>query len=164
MAAAAAAARIPTNISNPGYIVSTHAETNLKLMCYFLHYRRSTSCDTEAAVITLDTVQSMKTHKDWESNHVDVEAPELNNNDWARTFEAIDEWLHGCLGEFSKIPLAFVVWDKEAVTADPVTPATWPSKVDEMIGRAPHGKDTFFPVDNITIWEKIFTLTCSHEC
>ena len=108
-AATVAATGIPTNISNPGYVVSTCAKTNLKLMCYFLCYRRSTSHDTEAAVITLDAVRSMKTHKDWESNHVDVKAPEINDKDWARTFEAIDEWLHGCLGEFSKIPLAYVI-------------------------------------------------------
>ena len=42
-AAAAAAARIPTNISNPGYVVSTCAETNLKLMCHFLCYHRYNS-------------------------------------------------------------------------------------------------------------------------
>ena len=95
---------------------------------------------------------------------MDVEAPELNNKDWTRTFEAINEWLRGCLGEFSKIPLAYVVQDNEAVTADPVAPATWPSKVDEMIGRAPHSEDTFFPVDNVTVWEKISALTRSHEC
>ena len=100
-AAAAAATGIPVNISNPGYVVSTRAETNLKLMCYFLCYCRSTSRDTEAAIITLAAVRSMKTHKDWESNHVDIKAPELNDKDWARTFEAIDEWLCGCLGEFT---------------------------------------------------------------
>ena len=163
-AAAAAAAGIPANISNPGYVVSTRAETNLKLMCYFLQYRRSTSRDTEAAVITLDAVRSLKTHKDWEANHVDVEAPEINDKDWAWTFEAIDEWLRGCLGEFSKIPLAYVIRDNEAITADPVAPATWPSRVDEMIGRAPHGEDTFSPIDNVTVWEKISVLTRSHEC
>ena len=32
-AAAGAAAGIPANISNPGYVVSMRAETNLKLMC-----------------------------------------------------------------------------------------------------------------------------------
>ena len=133
-------------------------------MCYFLHYRRSTLHDTEAAIITLDAVQSMKTHKDWEASHVDVKALEINNKDWACTFEAIDEWLHGCLGEFSKIPLAYVVCDNEAVTANPVAPAMWPSKVDEMIGHAPHGEGTFYPVGNVTVWEKISTLTCSHEC
>ena len=163
-AAAAAAAGIPTNISNPGYVVSTRAETNLKLMCYFLCYRRSTSRDTEATIITLAAVRSMKTHKDWESNHVDVEAPELNDKDWALTFEAIDEWLRGCLGEISKIPLAYVVRDNEAITADPVAPATWPSKVDEMIGCAPHGEDTFSPADNVTVWGKISALMRSHEC
>ena len=66
-------------------------------MCYFLRYRRSTSRNTDAAAITLAAVQSMKTHKDWESNHVDVGAPEINDKDWAPTFEAIDEWLRGCL-------------------------------------------------------------------
>ena len=163
-AAAAAAAGIPANISNPGYVVSTRAETNLKLMCYFLRYRRSTSRDTEAAVITLDAVRSLKTHKDWEAHHVDVAAPEINDKDWARTFEAIDEWLRGCLGEFSKIPLAYVIRDNAAIAADPVAPATWPSRVDEMIERAPHGEDTFFPADNVTVWEKISALTRSHEC
>ena len=33
-----------------------------------------------------------------------------------------------------------------------------------MIGRAPHGEDTFFPIDNVTVWEKISALTWSHEC
>ena len=162
--AAAAAAGIPANISNPGHVVSTRAETNLKLMCYFLRYRRSTSRNTDAAAITLAAVRSMKTHKDWESNHVNVGPPDINDKDWARTFEAIDEWLRGCLGEFSKIPLAYVVRDSEAITPDPVAPATWPSRVDELIGRAPHGVETHFPADNVTIWEKLSALTRSHEC
>ena len=81
--AAAAAAGIPANISNPGHVVSTQAETNLKLMCYFLRYRRSTSRNTDAAAITLAAVRSMKTHKDWESNHIDVGPPDINDKDWA---------------------------------------------------------------------------------
>ena len=133
-------------------------------MCYFLRYRRSTSRNTDAAVITLATVWSMKTHKDWESNHVDPGAPEINDKDWARTFEVIDEWLRGCLGEFSKIPLAYVVRDNEAITPDPVAPVTCPSWVDEMIGRAPHGEDTFFPANNVTVWEKLSAFTRLHEC
>ena len=90
-AAATAAAGIPANILNPGYVASTRAETNLKLMCYFLRYRCSTSRDTEAAMIMLAAVRSMKTHKDWESSHVDVAALELNDIDWARTFEEFNE-------------------------------------------------------------------------
>ena len=133
-------------------------------MCYFLYYRTSTSHDTEVADITLEGVWAMKTHKDWEASHVDVEAPEINDKDWAHTFEAIDEWLDRCLGEYSKIPLAYVVHDNEAVTADPVAPATWPSKLDEMIACVPHGEGTFFLVDNVTVWEKISALTHSHEC
>ena len=89
--AAPAAAGIPTNIANPGYVVSTHAETNLKLMCYFLCYCTSTLHNTEAADITLEAVRAMKTHKDWEASHVDVEALEINDKDWAHTFEVINE-------------------------------------------------------------------------
>ena len=37
-AAEAAAAGIPERVPHPGFVVSTHAETNLQLMCYFLHY------------------------------------------------------------------------------------------------------------------------------
>ena len=133
-------------------------------MCYFLCYHRSTSRNTDAAAITLAVVRSMKTHKDWESNHVDVGPPEINDKDWAGTFEAIDEWLRRCLGEFSKIPLAYVVWDNEAITPDPVAPVTWPSRGDEMIGRAPHGEETYFPADNVTVWEKLSALTRLHEC
>ena len=51
---------------------------------------------------------------------MDVEAPEINDKDWSHAFEAIDEWLHRYLGEYSKIHLAYVVCDNEAVTADPV--------------------------------------------
>ena len=128
-AAAAAAAGIPANIANPGYVVSTHAETNLKLMCFFLCYHTSTSREPEAADITMDAVRAMKTHKDWEASHVDVEAPEINDKDWARTFEVIDEWLCRCLGEYSTIPLAYVVHDNEAVTADPVAPPHGPARL-----------------------------------
>ena len=33
-----------------------------------------------------------------------------------------------------------------------------------MIAHVPHGEGTFFLVDNVTDWEKISALTCSHEC
>ena len=55
-AAAAAAAGIPAQIANPGFIVLTHAETNLKLMCYFLCYCWHMSCVTVMVDITLDAV------------------------------------------------------------------------------------------------------------
>ena len=133
-AAAAAAAGILAQIANPGFVISTRAEMNLKLMCYFLHDRQHTLRVTVIADITLDVVQAIRAHKEWEESHDDVEPPEINEKDWAHTFESIDEWLHGCLGETSKIPLAYVVHGMEAVVDNPVAPATWPSKVNKLIG------------------------------
>ena len=100
-----------------------------------------------------------------EEGHKDVEPPEINEKDWARTFESIDKWLHGWLGETSKIPLAYIVCDTVAIVDDPVAPATWLSKVDKLIGHAPHGDaaDNYL-TDNVKVWEKISNLTSSHEC
>ena len=55
-AATAAAARLPERVPHPGFLVSTHAETNLQLMCYFLQYREHTSHVTIAADVTLAAV------------------------------------------------------------------------------------------------------------
>ena len=122
-----------------------------------------TSHAKAAADIILDDVNDIKDHKDWKVTCPDEEPPEINDKDWAHTFEAFDKWLCGCLGESSKIPLAYVVHDNEAVTLDPVAPTTWPSKIDEMIQHAPHGMATLLG-DNVKVWERISALTCSHEC
>ena len=65
----------------------------------------------------------------------------------------------------SKIPLVYIVCNTVAIVNDPVAPATWPSKVDELIGHAPHGDavDNYL-TDNVKVCEKISTLTHSHEC
>ena len=65
----------------------------------------------------------------------------------------------------SKIPLAFIICDTVAIVDDPAAPTTRPSKVDELIGRAPHGDavDNYL-TDNVKVWEKISNLTHSHEC
>ena len=54
--ATTAAAGIPEQVPHPGLLVSTHAETNLQLMCYFLHYREHMSRATIAADVTLAAV------------------------------------------------------------------------------------------------------------
>ena len=51
-----AAAGIPERVPHPGFLISTHAEMNLQLMCYFLHYQEHMSCVTITADVTLATV------------------------------------------------------------------------------------------------------------
>ena len=55
-AAAAATARILEQVPHPGFLVSTRAEMNLKLICYFLRYREHTSRVTITADVTLAAV------------------------------------------------------------------------------------------------------------
>ena len=52
-----------------------------------------------------------------------------------------------------------------AIVPDPTAPATWPSKVDQLIGRASHGDDVDnYVTNNVKVWEKLSILTQSHEC
>ena len=132
---AAGAAGQPALIPNPGLPVQLRAELNLKLACYFLRYKDRTSRDVLAADITLPNVREFRNHREWEDDHKDVDAPELNSRDWPRTIEGIEEWLRGCLG-VTKTPLAYVIRATELMPA--VDPAGgYDSKQDELIARAP---------------------------
>jgi len=63
---------------HPGFAVSIRAEMNLKLMCYVLRFGERTSCTVLATDITLDAVRVMKTHREWEENHKDVDPPDFS--------------------------------------------------------------------------------------
>lgn len=158
----------PGEIPNPGIPVSLRAENNLKLMCYFLRHKERTSRAVTAADVTLANVRTLREHHDWEKNHKDVEAPEINAKDWPRTIDAIEEWLRGCLG-VTKIPLAYVIRENVNVPAvDPV--GGYPSLQDELIDRAPiqvAGGNNFTPTylaDRARVWELISELTRDQDC
>ena len=166
-AAAAAAAAQPAQIPNPGLAVTLRAENNLKLACYFLRYKERTSRAVTADMITLASVRELRPYREWEENHKDVEAPEINAKDWPRTIEAIEEYLRGCLG-VQKTPLVYVIHDDIAVPA--VDPAGgYPSRQDELIARAPiqDNANQFTAVyldDRNRVWEKLSELMRDHEC
>ena len=118
-----------------GHVISARAENNIKLAAYFLRFKERTSRAPDVASITLGNVRSLLDHKKWEETHDDVDAPTLDEKDWPHTIEAIEEWFRGCLGDSSKIPLAYVIRTDEDPAGDPA--AGWTSKADELIGRAP---------------------------
>ena len=112
-AAAAAATTQPAQIPNAGLAV-TRAENNLKLACYFLCYKEHTSCIVTAGMITLASVWELCPCHEWEENHNDVD--EEDKKDWPQTIEAIQEYLHGCLG-VQKTPLSYMIHDDIAIPA-----------------------------------------------
>jgi len=58
---------------HPSFTVSVCAEMNLKLMNYLLRYGVRSLRMITVPMITLDLVHAMKTHREWEANHKDVE-------------------------------------------------------------------------------------------
>ena len=166
--AAAQLAGIPLEIQNTGHVISARAENNLKLAAYFLRFKERTSRTVTAADVVLDDVRALKTHKLWEETHEDVDdKPEINEKDWPRTIEAMEEYFRGCLGTSSKIPLAYVIRKEEAPSADPPAPG-WTSKAEELIGRAPiRAGANYVPnylADNVKVWELLSGLTRNHAC
>ena len=108
----AAQAGQAATVPNLGISVSLRAENNLKLMCYFLRYKERTSrVINYATAVTLPNVRALREHRQWEDDHKDAEAPEINTKDWSKTIEAIREWLRDTLGT-TKIPLAYVIRDE----------------------------------------------------
>ena len=118
-AGGAATALAAAQITNTGHVISARAENNIKLAAYFLRFKERTSRAPDTASITLGNVHSLLDHKKWEETHDDVDAPTLDKKDWSRTIEAIEEWFRGCLGDSSKIPLAYVIRTKEDPAVDP---------------------------------------------
>ena len=154
-------------VANPGISVSMRAETNLKLACYFLRYGTRTSRVTVPADITLDNVRALKEYRDWEKAHDDVDPHELKR-DWPRNMENLEEYLRGCLGSISRIPLAYVV--RENLEAQLVAPAGgYASRQDELVARAPivDANGEFLPTylqDRAEVWEKIAAITRESDC
>ena len=79
-------------ISLPGLVVSLRSERNLKLACFWLRHRRRISRVMMPADTALDNVRSLTELKEFEDDHSEpTEAPVINEVDWPKTFEAVDE-------------------------------------------------------------------------
>jgi hypothetical protein len=163
----AGAARQPPTISDPGHTISLRSENNLKLMVYFLKYHERTSKVVTADQITIDSVRELRSLKEQEADHKDLDPPELDSKNWPRTIEAMEEWLGGCLG-VTKIPLAYVIREEEAVA--PFDPqVVYPTKLEELIARAPildpnGGYCQTNLTDRAKVWDKLSELTRQHDC
>ena len=134
--AAALAASILAQITNTGHVILARAENNIKLAAYFLQFKEHTSWAPDAASITLGNVCSLLDHKKWEETHDDVNAPTLNEKDWPCTIEAIEEWFRGCLGDSSKIPLAYIIRTDLNPAVDPAT--GWESVISGYLKNTLH--------------------------
>ena len=97
-------------VPNPGMPISTMAQSNLKLATFWIMHRlervqRSMApSDVTRAAIDPFTRQQM-TEDTYEAP---TEAPKIDDKNWAKTMEAMDEWLHLIPREHC-LPLAYVI-------------------------------------------------------
>lgn len=127
-------------IPNPGISVSLRAENNTKLARYFITHRDlRISRPCQAGDVTLAAVRDLQTMKDQDATHVNPEEkPTVNDKDWPKTFESIEQYFVNKRGELS-LPLAYVIreqGDPANAADDPAN--TYATPVQEMIARAPH--------------------------
>ncbi len=102
-------------MSNPGIQVNARAETNLKLVAFFLHHKIHTGCTVTPADVTLLSIHGLRELRDYESTYKPSEGvPTINDKDWSTAMETILEYLCSNLGN-KKIPLAYVVCKEETV-------------------------------------------------
>ena len=173
----AADAGQPAQTANPGIPVSLKACANLKLMCYFLRFKRNTSRAVAAPDITQANLDRLRGYKQWEEDHDDPDPPEINfgaNALWPRIMETMEAHLCRCLG-VEGFPLAYIVRDTVAVPDEDDDPDNWsPDTVygtiqEELIARSPH-KDAndvamqHYRDNNIAVYEIIANLCRDQDC
>jgi hypothetical protein len=137
----AAEAGQPATIPNNGVAVTVRFEANLKLAVYMVRHRLnriSRPCTIES--IDVDNVRKYQQMKDVEAAYTKPDTkPTINDKDWPKTMEAIQEYLSRVLGE-GGLPLAYIIRKDRPVRDDAVDRETnyTSNPVYEMICRAPH--------------------------
>jgi len=164
--------RKPVGTSNTtGTVVSLRAEANLKMAVYYLKYLERTSRPTDANNITLNTVRSLRTYKQWEMENKDVTAPTISMKDWPKTIQSLVEYLKGCLG-VTKLPLSYVIRDEANVFPAPLGGYT--TRQQGLIARAPilavgsarliNPLTQTYLDDSSKVWELLSAITRDLEC
>jgi hypothetical protein len=103
-------------------------------------------------------------------SHKDLtEKPIINDKNWQRTLDDVEEYLCNHLGQ-THIPLSYVVRKNEQVPPHLVDPPNnYTSIQDEMISRAPQLDDDgerilLFMTNNKRVWTLIHKLASNHKC
>ena len=122
-------------VPNRGTAIPLRAENNVKLASYMLKHRIDrVSRPTDMAFITLANARAVRELKEHEKNYKPPEeVPKIDEKDWPKTFEAIDERLSRLTGECDA-PLASAARRAVEVPAAETDPETnYATATEEMI-------------------------------
>ena len=99
-------------IPNAGWqsALSVRTEKNMKLLCYVICYHVQSFKQEHLTVLCvyyigncplIQIFPGRRVERSWRSRR-----PTLNDKEWPRTLELIQNWLQGCNGQMTDIPLA----------------------------------------------------------
>jgi hypothetical protein len=156
--------------ANHGIPISLIAENNLKLLTYYAMYKQRTYYAIDVTQLRLSDLRNYETLKRSEIAHKDPVAPEINDKDWPRTIEGMQEYFGSCLGA-TKNPLAYLIRKELAPNTAPT--GGWSSQTAELIGRIPIVKNLAltpysyhndYLADNAALWLKLAAMTRDKPC
>ena len=156
--------------ANLGHMIIHQVEMNIKLDAYWLWYSEKMSRLRIAGDVTVPVVRSICALQDAQGTYDDPSAPTIDDRNWPRTFDAIDEYFQNSFG-MTNIPLAYIT--REHVEPMEGEEDTWDDTLDQMIDQVPHfiphvganpARHPTFIVDNKTVFDKLTEMTRSYAC
>jgi hypothetical protein len=149
---------------NDGISVSIREVANLKLCVYYLKHMERVQRKPFVNSINLVLVHS---HRDQHQHEVSfkktAEDPVINDKDWPRTLETIQEYIASQYGG-TGATLDYVVRLDIDVKPEAEDPAENYETVDEeMTSRAPHTGRSFVN-DRHKVWDIMFNICGKHSC
>ena len=94
--------------ANLGHLISQEAEMNTKLAAYYLRYSEKDILSLPSTDLTVQAICTVRDLHNSDGNWDDPKAPMINERDWPKTFDGIDESFRKCYG-LTSIPLAYII-------------------------------------------------------
>ena len=147
---------VPLFVANPGETVGAMAEKSLKQTIYFVPHRIRISRPCPPPALTLANVRRLYQLTADETSYVEPDKPskllKVTATKLREKMEDLESYFVKCLGT-TKIPLAYVTHN-DAIVLPAATdlPTNYPTDIDEMVARAPHGTATY-NTDNSDVWD-----------
>ena len=143
-------------VPNPGMSVSTMAQSNLKLATFWImHHLECVQHSTAPSDVTRAAIDPFTRQQKTEDTYeAPTELPKIDERNWAKTIEAMDEWLRLIPGE-CHLPLAYVIQKDIGLPEEEDPSESYPSITDEMLHCAligtmnPDGTITYHPMFRI---------------
>ena len=134
---------------------------NIKLAAYYLRYSEKISQVCQPTDLRVQAICTIRDLHDSDGNWDDPKAPMINEKDWSKTLDGIDEFFRKCYG-ITSIPLVYIIRKdttpkegEETDWDDPLEPSQRPMALSS--------KNPTFVTDNKMLFDKLAELTRDHE-